>query len=199
VCFAGRKVEFQFQLTASGPVVNPSLIPSGRGLDFFLSFFRFTIPCSYHFPVVKMAPESLSSDAIATPAADSSAKQCRSVAKRRSTFKRMIYGFAFSPDELEEWGRQQYGDTDDEKVLLNYISKSMGPLFRGCYRLWRRTTKHFVTYYTGPRRHESDWCITFADNISRDTATPPSREIIDMMKENLHIQKEPQWYRFYGD
>ena len=133
---------------------------------------------------------------ITTPVGDSSKR--RSVTKRR-TFKRMIYGFAFSTDELEEWGRQRYGDTDDEKVLLGYISKSIGPLFRGCYRLWRRTSTHFVTYNTGPRRHESDWCLTLADNISTDTATPPPREIIDRMKENLSIEKEPQWYRFYGD
>jgi hypothetical protein len=144
-----------------------------------------------------MELESASSDTIRMPVG-SSTEQRRSVAKRR-TFKRMIYGFAFSPDELEEWGRQQYGDTDDEKVLLNYISRSMGPLFRDCYRLWRRTSTHFVTYYTGPRRHESDWCITFADNISPDTATLPSREIIDRMKEILQIEKEPQWYRFYSD
>ena len=111
----------------------------------------------------------------------------------------MIYGFAFSTDDLEAWGWQQFGDSDDEKVLLDYIGRSMGPLFRGCYRLWRRTSKHFVTYYSGPRRHESDWCITFADNISPDTASLPPRDIIDRMKENLRIEKEPQWYRFYGD
>ena len=75
----------------------------------------------------------------------------------------------------------------------------MGTLFRGCYCLWRRTSKHFVTYCSGPRRHESDWCITFADNISPDTASLPPRDIIDRMKENLRIEKEPQWYRFYGD
>ncbi|KAF8811530.1 hypothetical protein BYT27DRAFT_7183906 [Phlegmacium glaucopus] len=106
---------------------------------------------------------------IATPAADSSTKQRRSVPKRRM-FKRMIYGFAFSTDELEAWGRQRFGHTDDEEVLEGYISKSMGPLFTGCYRLWRRTSMHFVTYNTGPRRHESDWCLTFADNLS---PTPP--------------------------
>ncbi|KAF8811526.1 hypothetical protein BYT27DRAFT_7183901 [Phlegmacium glaucopus] len=148
-----------------------------------------------------MATKSVSSNitpAIATLAAGSSTKQCRSVPKRR-TFKRMIYGFAFSTDELEEWGRQRFGDTDDEKVLEGYISKSMGPLFTGCYRLWRRTSMHFVTYNAGPRRHESDWCLTFADNLSPDTATPPPREIIDKMKENLRIEQEPQWYRFHGD
>ena len=111
----------------------------------------------------------------------------------------MVYGFAFSTDQLEEWGRHRFGDTDDEDVLLSYISRSMGPLFTGCYRLWRRTCVHFVKYYTGPRRHESDWCLTFADNFSPDTATLPPREIIDKMKENLRIEQEPQWYRFYGD
>ena len=146
-----------------------------------------------------MESESVSSSItpIATPAADLSTNQRRSVAKRRP-FKRMIYGFAFSTDDLEAWGRQQFGDSDNE-VLLNHISKSMGHLFRGCYRLWRRTSKHFVTYYSGPCRHESDWCITFADNISPDTASLPPRDIIDRMKENLRIEKEPQWYRFYGD
>ena len=135
---------------------------------------------------------------IATPAADSSTKQRRSVTKRR-TFKRMIYGFALSPDELEDWGRQQFGDTDDEKVLEDYISNSTSDLFDGCYRLWRRTSMHFITYYSGPRRHESDLCLTFADNISPDTATPPSEEIVNKMKEKLLIEKDPQWYRFYGD
>jgi hypothetical protein len=147
-----------------------------------------------------METESASGHTIEMPVV-SSTEQRRSVAKRHM-FKRMIYGFAFSPDELEEWGRQQYGDTDDEKVLLNYISKSMGPLFHDFYRLWRVwrwTSTHFVTYYTGTRSHESDWCITFADNISPDTATLPSREIIDRMKENLQIEKEPQWYRFSGN
>ena len=147
-----------------------------------------------------METESVSSSItpIATSAADLSTNQRRIVSKRRP-FKRMIYGFAFSTDDLEAWGRHQFGDSDDEKVLLDYISRSMGPLFRGCYRLWRRTSRHFVTYYSGPRRHESDWCITFADNISPDTASLPPRDIIDRMKENLRIEKEPQWYRFYGD
>jgi hypothetical protein len=156
-------------------------------------------PISYSYiPVVEMATNSNVTDSdVATPAADSSTKQ-RSVPKRR-TFKRMIYGFAFSTDDLEERGRQRFGDSDDEKVLLGYISKSVSPLFDGCYRLWRRTSMHFVTYDKGPRRHESDLCLTFADNISPDTATPPPREIIDRMKEDLRIEKEPQWYRFYGD
>lgn len=147
-----------------------------------------------------MATETVSSNItpIMTPAADSSTVQRRSVAKRRTT-KRMIYGFAFSPEELQEWGQQQFGDTDDEEDLLDYIDKSIGLLFRGCYRLWHRTSRHFVTYYSGPRRHESDWCITFADNLSSDTATPPPSEIIKRMKENLRIKKDPQWYRFYGD
>ena len=144
--------------------------------------------------------ESVSSNAtpIATPAADSSTKQRRSVAKRRA-YKRMIYGLAFSLEELMEWGRQRFGDTDDEKVLENYISKSTSFLFRGCYRLWRRTSMHFVAYNKGPRRHESDLCLTFTDNISLDTAAAPPREIIDNMKENLCIEKEPRWYEFYGD
>ena len=147
-----------------------------------------------------MATTNVSSDItpIATPVADSSTKQRRSVTKRR-TFKRMIYGFALSPDELEDWGRQRFGDTDDVNVLEDYIGKSTSLLFRGCYRLWRRTSMHFVAYDTGPRRHESDLCLTFADNISPDTATLPSEEIINQMKENLRIEKDPQWYRFYGD
>ena len=148
-----------------------------------------------------MSKKSVSSDItpIATSGADSSTKQRKSVPKRRPFTKRMIYGFALSTDELEEWGRQQFGDTDDEKVLLGYINKSIGPLFDGCYGLWRRTSMHFITYSTGPRRHESDMCLTFADNISPDTATLPPRAVIDKMKENLRIEKEPQWYRFYGD
>ena len=147
-----------------------------------------------------MATEDVSGNIApaATPAADLSTKQRRSVTKRR-TFKRMIYGFALSPDELEDWGRQRFGDTDVVNVLEDYISKSTSLLFRGCYRLWRRTSMHFIAYDTGPRRHESDLCLTLADNISPDTATPPSEEIINQMKENLRIEKDPQWYRFYGD
>ena len=147
-----------------------------------------------------MATEGVSGNIApaATPAADSSTKQRRSVTKRR-TFKRMIYGFALSPDELEDWGRMRFGDTDDVKVLEGYIYKSTSQLFDGCYRLWRRTSMQFVTYYSGPRRHESDLCLTFADNISPDTATPPPEEIVNKMKENLRLEKNPQWYRFYGN
>ena len=122
-------------------------------------------------PVVETGKQKLSSDIItpiATSAADSSTKQRRSVPKRR-TFKRMIYGFAFTLEELEEWGRQRFGDTDDEKILDGYMGRSMSALFDGCYRLWRRTSMHFVNQFTGARRHESDWCLTFADNISPDT------------------------------
>ena len=79
------------------------------------------------------------------------------------------------------------------------MRKSISPLFNGCYRLWRQTSMHFVTQYTGSRGGESDWCVTSADNISPDTATLPSKEFIDKMKENLHIVKDPKWYRFYGD
>ena len=128
----------------------------------------------------------------ATSAADSSAKQRRSVVKRR-TFQRKIYGFVLFKDELEEWGRQQFGHTDDEEVLEEYLGKTISRLFRGCYRLWRRTTMRFVACHkTGPHRHETDFCLSLADNISQDTATPPSREIIDMMKKNLHIEKDPK-------
>ena len=52
-----------------------------------------------------METESVSSSItpIATSAADLSTNQRRSVSKRRP-FKRMIYGFAFSTDDLEAWG-----------------------------------------------------------------------------------------------
>ena len=118
--------------------------------------------------------------------------------KRRAK-RRMIYGFTFSTDELKEWGRQQFGETDDEKVLRNYIARSMGPLYIRTRRLWKRTTKHFVSYNRGPRRYESDWCLTLADNISSDTVLPPSSEIIQRMKEVLQITRDPQWHRFDGD
>ena len=149
-------------------------------------------------------PESVSSDItpIATSAADSPTKQRRkqrrTVAKRH-IFKRKIYGFVLFKEDLDAWGRQQFGDTDDEKVLKGYISKTISLLFNGSYRLWRRTSMHMVTCNTGPRRHESDFCLTLADNLSSDTATLPSREIIEKMKENLRIEKDPQWYRFDGD
>lgn len=74
----------------------------------------------------------------------------------------------------------------------------MGPLFTRCYHLWRRTTRHIVTYYSGPRRHEEDWCLTLADNISRDTSTPPPRELIDKIKEALEITRDPEWHRRIG-
>ena len=111
----------------------------------------------------------------------------------------MIYGFTFSHKELVEWGQQHFGDMDDKEVLRHYVSRSMGPLFTRCYRLWRRTTRHIVTYYNGPRRHEEDWCLALADNISCDTATPPPRELIDKIKEVLEITRGPEWHRFYGD
>ena len=78
-----------------------------------------------------------------------------------------------------------------------YVALSF--LFNGCYHLWRRTSVHFVVCNSGPRHHESDFCLTLEDNLSSDTATLPPREIIDKMKENLLIEKDPQWYRFYGD
>ena len=118
---------------------------------------------------------------------------------KRHAMHRMIYGFTFSTDELEEWGRQQFGNTDDEKVLESYFVRSMGPLYICSQCLWKRTTKHFVTYKSGPCRHESDWCLTLADNISSDTITPPPREIINKMKEALQITRDSQWHRFDGD
>lgn len=148
------------------------------------------------FSVFGMA--TTNSPAVAQPATDSSKPQSRAVSKRRRP-RRQIYGFTFSPDQLEDWGRQHFGDTDDEEVLERYLRKSMGPLYYRCYHLWRRTTKHFVTYYTGPRRNEEDWCLTLADNISRDTATPPPREIIDKIKEVLDLTRDPEWHVFYGD
>jgi hypothetical protein len=84
-------------------------------------------------------------DNFARLALDPSVKQNNDIPRRR-TKHRMIYGFTFSTDELEEWGRQQFGDTDDEQVLESYLVRSMGPLYIRCRRLWGRTTKHFVTY-----------------------------------------------------
>ena len=75
----------------------------------------------------------------------------------------------------------------------------MGPLYYRCYHIWRRTTKHFVAYYTGPRRHEEDLCLTLVDNISRDAAEPPPREIIDKIKQVLDLTRDPEWHVFYGD
>ncbi|KAH8987806.1 hypothetical protein EDB92DRAFT_1935969 [Lactarius akahatsu] len=126
------------------------------------------------------------------PVADSSVQQ-RVVRKRRAQ-KRMIYGFTFSHKELVEWGKQHVGDTDDKES-----GRSMGPLYTRCLRLWHRTTVHMVTYYSGPRRHQSDWCLTLADNISPDTATPPPREVIDEIKEALEITRDPEWHLFGGD
>ncbi|KAH9061128.1 hypothetical protein EDB87DRAFT_1560797 [Lactarius vividus] len=120
----------------------------------------------------------------------------QAVRKRRAQ-KRMIYGFTFSCKELEEWGRQHLGD--DVELQYYNTRRSMGPLFNRCHHLWRRTTVHFVTYYSGPRRHQSDWCLTLADNISPDTATPPPREVIDEIKEALEITQDPEWHLFGGD
>ena len=112
------------------------------------------------FAVLEMA--STNSPAVAQPATDSSKPQSRAASKRRRPH-RMIYRFIFSPDQLEDWGRQHFGNIDDEEVLERYLRKSMGPLYYHCYHLWRRMTKHFVTYYTGPHCHEEDWCLTLAD------------------------------------
>ena len=170
------------------------------------NLFQSPISYSHRIPVVEMSinPESVSSDMtpIATSATDSPTKQRR---KQRRTvakthiFKRKIYGFVLFKEDLDAWGRQQFGDTDDEKVLKGYISKTISLLFNGSYRLWRRTSMHMVSCNTGPRRHESDFCLTLVDNLSSDTASLPSREIIEKMKENLRIEKDPQWYRFDGD
>ena len=58
---------------------------------------------------------------------------------RKAYVKSMIYVFAFYREELQEWGWKQYGETDDENVLLNYISRSMGTSVLWYYRLWKRT------------------------------------------------------------
>lgn len=149
--------------------------------------------------VFGMATTSSTTTSIIPPVmADSSTHQ-RRVVPRRRVQRRMIYGFTFSHEELVDWGQQHFGNTNDKEVLRHYVSRSMGPLFTRCYRLWRRTTRHIVTYYSGPRRHEEDWCITLADNISCDTATPPPRELIDKIKEALEIARDPEWHLFYGD
>ena len=142
-----------------------------------------------------MATTSPTTSAVPS-AADSSMQR---VASKRRSQRRMIYGFTFSYEELVEWGQQHFGETDDEEELQHYVRKSMGPLFARCYRLWRRTTKHIVTYYSGSRRHDEDWCLCLADNITRDTATPPPQELIDKIKEALEITRNPEWHRFYGD
>ena len=82
----------------------------------FLSVFLDEPACilySYHIPAIEMATKSISSNITSdtvTPAADSSTKQRGSVPKRRMS-KHMIYGFAFSTDELEEWGTSKIGRT----------------------------------------------------------------------------------------
>jgi len=132
-------------------------------------------------------------------AADSTSRRSRGVPTRRK-HQRMIYGFTFSRAELVDWGRHHFNNVEeDERAPDRYIRKAMGPLFTRCFRLWRRTTKHFVFYTRGPRRHEEDWCLTLADNISQDTVTPPPREIIDNIKHALEITRDPTWHRFYGD
>ena len=150
------------------------------------------------FAVFGMTTTASTTTSVAQPAAVSSTQQRRAAPKRRPQ-RRMIYGFTFSHEELVEWGRQHFGDSDDKEVLRHYVRKSMGPLFTRCYRLWRRTTRHIVTYYSGPRRDDEDWCLSLADNISCETATPPSRELIDKIKEALEITRDPEWHRFYGD
>jgi hypothetical protein len=103
--------------------------------------------------------------------AGSSTQQQQVVPKRRAQ-PRMIYGFTFSHDELVEWGIQHFGE--DDKAMQHFLRacRAMGPLFTRCYHLWRQTTRNTVTYYSGPRRGEEDWCLTLADNISLDTVTP---------------------------
>ena len=170
--------------------------PSGlfqflRNIYIALILFKFT------FAVFGMTTISSTTTSVVRPVADSSMPQ-RVVTKRRAP-RRMIYGFTFSHEQLVEWGKRHFGDSDDKEVLRKYIRKSMGPLFTRCYRLWRRTTTHIVTYYKGPRRDDEDWCLCLADNNSRDTATPPSQELIDKIKEVLEITRDPEWHRFYGD
>jgi len=133
------------------------------------------------------------STSIAPPVANSS----RQRRHKRHSQKRMIYGFIFSHEEMVDWGRQHFGETDNKDVLWGYVRRSMGPLFDRCHALWRRTTSHIVT---GPRRDDAvKWCLCLADNISSATKTPPPREIINQIKEALEITQEPEWHRFDGD
>ena len=165
-----------------------------------VGFFFISSPYTFifTFAAFEMATTSSTTTSAVPSAADSSMQQRRVAPKRRAQ-RRMIYGFTFSYEELVEWGQQHFGETDDEEKLQHYVRKSMGPLFARCYRLWRRTTKHIVTYYSGSRRDDEDWCLCLADNISRDTATPPPQELIDKIKEALEITRDPEWHRFYGD
>lgn len=39
----------------------------------------------------------------------------------------MIHGFTFSADELEEWGKQIFGDTDDEEIWRATSADLWGP------------------------------------------------------------------------
>ena len=171
-------------------VISPSTQDAGWFCFHFKPLFIFT------FAAFEMATTSPTTTSAVPSAADSSMQR---VASKRRSQRRMIYGFTFSYEELVEWGQQHFGETDDEEELRHYVRKSMGPLFARCYRLWRRTTKHIVTYYSGSRRHDEDWCLCLADNITRDTATPPPQELIDKIKEALEITRNPEWHRFYGD
>ena len=131
--------------------------------------------------------------------AESSVRQQQVMPKTRRRAPRMIYGFTFSHDELVEWGIRHYGK--DDKVMQHYLraGRAMGPLFTRCYRLWPRTTKQIVRYYSGPRRGDVNWCLSLADTISHDTAMPPPREIINEIKEALETTQDPEWHRFDGD
>lgn len=81
----------------------------------------------------------------------------------------------------------------------------MGPLYYLCYHIcqWRRTIKHFVTYYTWfllpwlahwlELRDEEDWYLTLADDI----ATPPGPSERSLTKSS--ITRDPACYEFYGN
>jgi hypothetical protein len=122
----------------------------------------------------------------------------QTVKPRRRAKHRMIYGFAFFMDELVEWGKRRFGDSDDEEVLECYIRRSMRPLYARTHHFWRRTTKHSITHMRGPRHDESDWCLTLADNKSADTVMPLPREIIDRIMQDLQLTRDAQWRRYDG-
>jgi len=86
----------------------------------------------------------------------------------------------------------------ETQTILKFSSSILGDGWDICsvvVNLWYRITEHFVTCYTGPRRQEEDWCLTLADNISRDTST----ETIDQIKKILDLTRDPEWHVFYGD
>ena len=93
-------------------------------------------------------------------------------ASSAETYQRGVRSSVSSMDSLSP--RMSWRNEAGSDLVIQMMRRSWRATCVNGYRLCSmlvtaRTSMHFVTHRTGSRRHESDWCLTFADNISLDS------------------------------